>query len=197
MAKLKPIFFWKANVEIEVKNMGIKAYTYRGKEGKRDIDIIDKVHQSWIKEDNIFIDSGKRLKGWLKECEKSTRDLQLQYGISINGETKITLDKLKGIQYNPDENRLVINDELPFPFQEAFSSDKGQYVISYYYEIQEPIIHKVTINSMARKFPSDTAKEMLQLMGNVVGIGDGHSARGTGKFELINFEVTENKELSL
>ncbi len=197
MVKSKPIFFWKANVEIEVKNMGIKAYTYRGKEGKRDIDIIDKVHQSWIEEDNITIDSGKRLKGWFKECEKSTRDLQLQYGISINGETKIPISKLKGILYNPDEDRLVVKDGLPFPFQEAFSSDKGQYVISYYYEIQEHIIHKVTINSMARKFPSDTAKEMLQLMGNVIGIGDGHSARGTGKFKLVGFDVIESKELSL
>lgn len=197
MVKSKPVFFWKANVEIETKDISIKAYTYRGKEAKRDIDIVDKAHQSWINRDNIVIESGRRLKGWFKECEKSTRDLQLQYGISINGETKIPLYNLRGLPYNPDEDRLVVKDDLPFPFQEAFCSDKGQYVVSYYYEIQEPIIHKVTINSMARKFPSETAKEMLQLMGSVVGIGDGHSARETGKFKLLSFEVTDSKELSL
>ena len=195
--KTKPVFFWRANVEIKAQDMSIKAYIYKGKEGKRDIDIIDRAHQSWISGNEIIIESGRRLKGWFKECEKSTRDLQLQYGISINGKTKIPLDKLKGLVYNPDENRLVVKDELPFPFQEAFCSDKGQYVVSYYYEIQEPIIHKVTINSMARKFPSDTAEEMLKLMGQVVGIGDGHSARETGKFELIKFEIIENTELKL
>lgn len=195
--KSKPIFFWKAEVEIETESLGIKTYTYKGKEAKRETEIIDRAHQSWIKDDNIVLDVGKRLKGWFKECEKSTRDLQLQYGISISGETIIPIYKLKGIEYNPEPDRLVVKDDLPFPFQEAFSSDKGQYVISYYYEIQEPIIHKVTIHSMARKFPHESAKQMLELMGQIVGVGDGHGARGTGKFKLLKFEVTTSTELSI
>jgi len=195
--KSKPIYFWKAEVEIETQNIGIKINTFRGKEGKRDIDIIDKIHQPWINNNTITLDIGKRLKGWFKECEKSTRDLQLQYGISISGETLIPIGKLKGISYNVEPERIVINDNLPFPIQEKFIGDGGRYIVSFYYEIQEPILHKITIFSMARKFPHEVAKEMLELMGNIVGVGDGHGARGTGKFKLLKFELKESKELKV
>jgi len=50
---------------------------------------------------------------------------------------------------------------------------------------------------MARSSPHATAKEMLELMGNVVGIGDGHSARETGNSKLLSLKVVENKELKL
>jgi len=54
MVVSKPVFFWKANVEIETQNLSIKAYTFKGKEGKRDIDVIDKAHQQWIVGDSIL-----------------------------------------------------------------------------------------------------------------------------------------------
>jgi len=195
--KSKPIYFWKAEVEIETQNIGIKVNTFKGKEGKRDIDIINKIHQPWIKSNSIILEIGKRLKGWFKECEKSTRDMQLQYGMSISGETVIPIDKIRGIEFNPEPERLIIYDDLPFPFEERFVGDGGRYIVSYYYEVQEPIIHKLIIFSMARKFPHETAKEMLELMGNIVGLGDGHAARGTGKFKLLKFDIMESKELKI
>jgi len=100
-------------------------------------------HQSWLK-DNILFDSGKRMKGWIKEQIKTMKPSladKLRYslsGNSIDGKNTIfghvpiaTLDDIEGLQEfegdveckKPDKFKMYpFKNTLPFTEKCSFES---------------------------------------------------------------------------
>ena len=100
-----------------------------------------------------------------------------------------------------DKTEYYLSNELVkigYPFKDVVLAKEGtktRSVFIFYYLINKPIKLRVKIQSFARGFTPDGAKEMLQKLGGIMGIGDGY-ARGHGCFKLLDFK-SEIQELNI
>lgn len=209
MPQAKKRYVWEAEVALELRNLALAVKSEKGKSGSRDIYILSP--QDWCNNGKVIFDVGKRLRGWFVQqgtTAKKSLGEALRYGIKCDSLPQpgfVPVAKLTDITTSPsfsvDLDKYHLDDtlkKLGNPFIEAFSVREGtkiRPVFSFHYTIDKPIQVKAKIRSFASNFMPESAREMLENLGQIVGLGDRHS-QGFGCFELKKFEHTI-KELKL
>lgn len=207
MVKLEKSHYWKAKIELEVQNLAFSSVINKTRKGMR-IDSLElSPHQSWIKNDDIIFDIGKRVKGWIKEQIKTIKPSlaeKLKYSFTGNsilnnnvvfGHIPIAkINQLSGLEVPEDDIlfKLPATFKL-YPFRNVFVGENKNYVNQYYYLLETPIKLSTEVFCWTKDFTPDDFKNMLAVFGAGMGIGDLHS-QGYGKFKLISFEKTEEKD---
>lgn len=206
--KLEKSHYWKAIVEIEASNIAFSTAILVHRKGMR-IDSIEIVeHQSWLKDRNIFIDSGKRIKGWVKEQVRTMKPSladKLRYslsGNSIDGNNTIfgyvsiaTLDDIDGLdEFEGDVECRKPKNFNKYPFKNTFVGENKQYVNNYYYTLPKKVNLKAELFCWTKDFSHKDCKAIIETFGSGMGIGDMHS-QGYGKFKLLNFNVTQEGDV--
>lgn len=202
MVKQIARYVWNGEVTLELQNLNLAVSYDEVKRGGRTVRVFKPT--DWLDEKgNIIFDSGKRLKGWFiqqaRTVKPSLADI-LRHGIKCNSiptQGQVPVAKISDI--SPNKNFLEKDkleyylspetEKIGYPFKEVFSvpdGSKKRSVFSFHYVINKPIIVKVKIHSFARGFLPETAKEMLNKLGPIMGLGDGY-AQGYGCFEMKDF----------
>lgn len=208
MAKKVTQYFWEADAKIRIlesPGLAFSVQTKRKKDQKSGGTFFEFVLDEWMNGDNIYLDVGKRLRGWFKQQAKTVRPSladSLQYGLRClskpnPGFIKVgSVGELEGMSSEPDEDlarnyRLPesMNGNLPYPVKDTFVTGTGKdmrSVFSFMYILPKPVELEVRLISFARNFTPEMAKWMLEKLGRVQGIGDKFS-QGYGIFELVEF----------
>jgi hypothetical protein len=84
---------------------------------------------------------------------------------------------------------------MPEPEAEFVLTPDGRTAASLYYVLKNPVEAEVEIKSFASGVNPSAVEDWLRTIGSIKGIGDKHNS-GFGVFELLNFQVTERKELT-
>jgi len=206
--KLEKSHYWKALVEIEASNIAFSTAIVVHRKGMRIDSIEVATHQSWLKDNNILFDSGKRMKGWIKEQIKTMKPSladKLRYslsGNSIDGKNTIfghvpiaTLDDIEGLQEFEGDVECKKPDTFKmYPFKNTFVGENKQYVNNYYYLLPKNVHLKAEIFCWTKDFSHKDGKAILETFGSGMGIGDMHS-QGFGKFKLLNFNVIQEGDV--
>jgi len=204
MVKLDKSHYWKANVKVKAKNIAFTATQKIHRKGMR-IDKIEIVkEQSWLNENNIIFDVGKRIKGWTKEQARTMKPSladKLRYSFSGNsiptyGYIPIsTVDRLSGLSEPIADIEFTKSDILPvYPFKNVFVGENGNYVNQYYYTVPDELELQCEVFCWTKDFAPTDCKAMLDTFGTGMGLGDLHS-QGFGKFTLSSFEITEEGDI--
>lgn len=210
MAKAKVNYIWEADVSLELRNMALAVQYDEVKRGGRLVRIFRP--QDWYKDGTIMIDIGKRLRGWFLQQSKTIKPSlaeTLKYGIkcdSVPAPGPVEVAKIKDITSNPlflekDKTEYYLGEELEkvgYPFKEVFTVPDGKKirsVFAFHYTIDKSIRVKAKIHTFARGFLPESAKEMLEKVGGIIGIGDRY-AQGYGCFKLVDFK-SEIQELNI
>ena len=193
--KLEKSHYWKALVEIEASNIAFSTAIIVHRKGMR-IDSIEVAsHQSWLNDNNILFDNGKRMKGWVKEQVKTMKPSlsdKLRYslsGNSING-GNLVFGRVPVADVEckkPDKFKT-------FPFKNTFVGENKQYVNNYYYLLPKEIHLKAELFCWTKDFSHKDCKAILETFGSGMGVGDMHS-QGFGKFKLLNFNVIQEGDV--
>lgn len=206
--KLEKSHYWKASVEIEASNIAFSTAIVVHRKGLR-IDSIEVAeHQSWLRDSNILFDSGKRIKGWLKEQIKTMKPSmsdKLRYSLSGNSiDSKNTifgcvpiakLADLEGLEkFEGDVECKKPDKYKKFPFKNTFVGENKQYVNNYYYTLPKTAKLEAEIFCWTKDFSHKDCKAILETFGSGMGIGDMHS-QGYGKFTLLNFNVIKEGDV--
>lgn len=206
--KLEKSHYWKASVEIKANNIAFATVVNVHRKGNR-IDYTEIAKdQSWLKDNNVLFDTGKRLKGWIKEQARTMKPSladKLRYSLSGNsidsdkisfGYIKIaTLDDLDGLTESDGQEECKKPDKYKFyPYRNVFVGENKKYVNSYYYLLPKSVTLKGEIFCWTKDFTPKDCEAMLKTFGTGMGIGDHHS-QGFGKFELVKFEVKEEGDI--
>ncbi len=207
--KLEKSHYWKAFVEIEASNIAFSTATIVHRKGMR-IDSIEVAsHQSWLDDNNILFDSGKRMKGWVKEQIKTMKPSladKLRYSLSGNsiegnnllvfGRVPIsTLDELEGLaEFEGDVECKKPDKFKKYPFKNTFVGENKQYVNNYYYLLPKEVHLKAELFCWTKDFSHKDCKAILETFGSGMGVGDMHS-QGFGKFKLLNFNVIQEGDI--
>jgi hypothetical protein len=196
---------WAAEVELEIQRLALSVqYVERGvgSKAKRVL-----VPTDWLNGDNIMLDVGKRLKGWLKEqvmTMKTTWRDKIQHGVvckSLPTAGYIPIAKLKDIEPSRNWSSFQHKDEydlngLPEPNVEVIQTDRGS-VFSFHYVLDKPVTARAVIYCFASGITAQSVEEWLRTLGKVKGIGDLHnSSAGYGTFEVKSFKLIEEKEIT-
>jgi hypothetical protein len=206
--KLEKSHYWKASVEIEASNIAFATAVIVHRKGMRIDSIEIAEHQSWLKDSNILFDSGKRIKGWIKEQVKTMKPSladKLRYSLSGNsindnniifGHVPIgTLDDIGGLQEFESDVECKKPDKFEtYPFKNTFVGENKQYVNNYYYTLPKQAHLKSEIFCWTKDFSHKDCKTILETFGSGMGIGDMHS-QGFGKFKLLNFNVIQEGDI--
>lgn len=210
MVKAIVRYVWNADVSLELRNLALAVQYDEEKRGGRTVRIFKP--QEWLDNGSIMLDVGKRLRGWFVQQAKTVKPSladALRYGLkcdSLPEPGSIEVAKQEDIVSNSDfseKDKLeyYLGDELEkvgYPFKEVFSvTERGarRSVFAFNYIIDKPIKVEAKIYSFARGFMPDSAKEMLENLGVIMGIGDRY-AQGYGCFKLLDFKH-EIKELNI
>lgn len=206
--KLEKSHYWKALVEIEASNIAFSTAIVVHRKGMR-IDSIEVAeHQSWLRDSNILFDSGKRLKGWVKEQIKTMKPSladKLRYSLSGNSVDSnntifgyvpvAALDDVEGLEeFEGDVECKKPDNFKKFPFKNTFVGENKQYVNNYYYTLPKKVHLKAELFCWTKDFSHKDCKAILETFGSGMGIGDMHS-QGYGKFTLLNFNVTQEGDV--
>lgn len=210
MPKTEVKYVWNADVEIELRDLCLSVTYDVEKRGSRSVRILKPT--GWLKGDEIYIDFGKRLKGWFKQQAKTIRPSlaeSLRYGLTCDTLPQfgpVAVAKRKEIIVNKDfpeqdKTEYELGSDLSnigYPFKEVFVTGEGaqrRSVFTFHYLIEKPIKAKIRIKNFSRGFMPESAKSMLTELGPIIGLGDGYS-QGHGCFKLISFTF-DIKELKI
>lgn len=83
MRRAEPVYFWKANVEIAVRNLALSPQTEDRREGARTVQVF---RADWLEGRDIYFNPAQRLKGWLK---KQTAQLKPSLGTQVKDAVKV------------------------------------------------------------------------------------------------------------
>lgn len=211
MVKSKPTYVWKAEATLELQNTSLAVGYDEIKKGGRTIRLF-KPHDWMGNNGDVLLDPGHRLKGWFKQQAmtiKPSLAQTLQYGLKCDTMPTpglMPIAKLKDITSNEnfeekDKTEYYLPPELEkigYPFKEVFSvNEKGnkRSVFTFHYKLNKPMTVNIKIMSFARGFMPESAKEMLEKLGSIMGIGDGY-AQGYGTFTLKKF-TSDIQELNI
>lgn len=207
--KLEKSHYWKTNVEIEANNIAFATMVNIFRKGMR-IDHIEVANnQSWLGKNNeVLFDIGKRLKGWIKEQARTMKPSladKLRYSLSGNsivgdktvfGQIPIaTLDDLDGLNEADSDTEFKKPDKFKlYPFRSVFVGENKNYVNSYSYILPKQIKMKGELFCWTKDFTPNDCKQILEVFGSGMGIGDHHS-QGYGKFRLLDFKVIQEGDI--
>ena len=203
-------YVWNATCKLELRNLALSVGYDELKRGGRTVRVFKA--QDWLDDENIMIDVGKRLRGWFVQQARTVKPSladALQYGLKCDSLPKpglVQVATTKDITKNDDfpekdKTEYYLSPELEkigFPNKEVFAiNEKGskRSVFTFHYVIDKPIVVEAKIYSFARGFLPEGAKEMLDNLGAIMGIGDRY-AQGFGVFKLLSFE-SQIKELNI
>ena len=205
MPKANPVYFWEADCELEVRNI---AFSLQAEEVKRG-NIKTKVfHCDSIQDGQLVWNPSARLKGWLKA---QTGVLRPSYGEQISGGMKVypadggydsipigKVSELAGVDTPPaPEGEYELPEGCPFPFK-RFIIVKAEHggtrsTTTYWLTLPKTITVKLKIVSFARSISPETVKELLEKLGDKVGLGDKYSTGQYGLFKLKEFEAKSER----
>jgi len=214
MAKTINRYVWNAVATIELRDLCLSVGYDEVPHGGRKVRELKPQdwHQIINGQPAVVIDVGTRLKGWFKQqalTAKPSLFMALQYGLKCDSMPTfgaIPVAKMTDIIANDDfpekdKTEYILSKELKgigYPFKDVIMAKDGTKTRSlfiFYYLIKKPIKVQVKLQSFARGFLPDGAKEMLEKLGSIMGLGDGY-ARGHGCFKLIDFK-SEIQELNI
>jgi hypothetical protein len=195
-------YVWNAEASIELRDLCLSVGYDAVPRGGRKIRLLKP--QDWMDDGKVVLDVGKRMRGWFKQqamTAKPSLGDALKYGLKCDSLPKfgrIPVANIKDITSNKDfpekdKTEYYLSPDLEkigYPFKDVVLAKEGTKTRSlfiFYYLIEKPITVNVKIQSFARGFNPEGAKEMLQKLGGIMGIGDGY-ARGHGCFELKKFK---------
>ena len=206
MPKVESREVWVARAKLKINRLALALqYVEKGAGSRKKRHIIA---TDWLDADGktITIDVGKKLKGWFKEQMKTLKPsmvTRIQYGVSCKGLPNggyirvATIDDVapskSWASFRSREN-YELNGMLE-PEAEFVITVDGRTAESIYYVLKNPVEVEVEIKSFASGVNSNAVEDWLKTLGPMKGIGDKHNS-GFGTFELLNFEVTERKELT-
>lgn len=210
MVKTINRYVWNASATIELRDLCLSVGYDEVPRGGRKVRLLKP--QDWLNDGKIVLDVGKRMRGWFKQqalTAKPSLGDALKYGLKCDSMPTfglVSVAKTNDIVNNDDfpekdKTEYYLSEELEkigYPFKDvvlAKDGTKTRSVFIFYYLINKPITVQVKIQSFARGFTPDAAKEMLEKLGGIMGIGDGY-ARGHGCFKLIDFK-SEIQELNI
>jgi len=210
MVKAIVRYVWNASVELELRNLALAVQYDEVKRGGRTVRIFKP--QDWFVDGYVGMDVGKRLRGWFFQQAKTIKPSlgdALKYGLKCDSLPKpgfVKVAELTDIGSNSDfseKDKLEyylgdILEKVGYPFKEVFSvTERGarRSVFAFNYVIEKPIKVEAKISCFARGFMPDSAKEMLENLGMIMGIGDRY-AQGFGCFKLLDFK-SNIKELNI
>jgi hypothetical protein len=214
MAKPTNRYVWNVVATIELRDLCLSVGYDKVPRGGREIRELKP--QDWYDGDNgqsmVVLDVGKRMRGWFKQqamTAKPSLGDALKYGLKCDSMPDfgfVPVAKTTDITANnefleKDKTEYYLSKQLEkigYPYKDiVLVKKKGQTdsVFIFYYLINKPIKVQVKIQSFARGFTPDGAKEMLEKLGGIMGIGDGY-ARGHGCFKLLDFK-SEIQELNI
>jgi hypothetical protein len=196
---------WRAEVELEIERLALAVqYVEKGSGSKKKRYLTP---TDWLDGDQIVLDVGKRLKGWLKEqvmtMKTSWRD-KIQYGVvckSLPQAGYVPIAELKDIAPSRNWDSFQYKDEydlngLPKPNVEVIITDRGS-IFALHYVLNKPITVKSAIYCFAHGVNSESVEEWLRSLGQVKGLGDLHnSSAGYGTFKVNSFKLVEEEELA-
>jgi hypothetical protein len=196
--KAEPSILWYANVELEVYDLGFAVEYDEQKIANRNVRVF---RPSWLDGNNVMWDTGKRVRGWIKEQVKNIRpsyvDL-IQHGIIVKslpkeglikaGEKKdIVGDKdLKTFPLKEKENYLP-PDGMDYPFMDTVVTESGSSVFSFYYRLPKAFKTGCEIFCNITKITPEGIENLMRELGPIYGIGD----RRLGHFKVLKFDVTK------
>lgn len=194
--KAEPRQIWEADATMHVEKLAFSVqYIEHGKgsQSKRYITPLD-----WLDLDkkSIVFDTGKRLKGWLKQQAYSlggdTRRDAVSYGVvckSLPEPGYVKIGELSDIAQSRTWDSFQKKDDynlngFPAPEVAAMLSKEGRSIFAMWYIIQKPIDLSAKIFSFGRGLRPDLIKNWLETVG-INGLGDKHNAsEGYGSFTL-------------
>ncbi len=200
--KLEKSHYWKAVVEIEANNIAFSTVVNTHRKGMR-VDHTELAKdQSWLDNDKVVFDIGKRLKGWVKEQARTMKPSladKLRYSLAgnsmINDEIVFgpiiigTIDELSGLTESEGDVECKKPDKFKlYPFRNVFVGENKNYVNSYHYTLPKKVRLKAELFCWTKDFNPTDCKQMFEVFGSGMGLGDQHS-QGFGKFKLIEFKV--------
>jgi len=181
-------YVWSAEASVELRDLCLSVGYDEVPRGGRKIRLLKP--QDWMDNGKVVLDVGKRMRGWFKQqamTAKPSLGDALKYGLkcdSLPTFGMIPVVSINDITANKDfpqkdKTEYYLSEELSkigYPFKDVVLAKEGtktRSVFIFYYLINKPIKLDVKIQSFARGFTPDGAKEMLQKLGGIMGIGDG------------------------
>jgi len=199
---------WKAKAKLRLHRV---AFSMQYKEiGRGTVKKRHVLPTGWLDQDGktILFDVGKRLKGWLKEQMMTvTPSLvpRIQYGVmckSLPQAGMVPVATVEDVAPSrswgsfKDADNYELNG-MPEPEAEFLISKDGRSVSCLYYILKKPIEVEVEIQCFASGVRSEAVKNWMETLGTAKGLGDKHNvSEGFGTFDVLNYEVTERKELT-
>jgi len=199
---------WKAEVELEIERLALSCqYVEKGQGSSKKRFL---VATDWLDKDKqtIVWDSGKRLKGWLKQqiaTMKSSWKDRIQYGIICKSTPQagyVPTANIKDIEPSRNWHSFQHAEDydlngLPEPNIEVIMTEQKRSIFAMYYVLNKQIKVKVEIYSYAYGIYPEIVEEWLRTLGSIHGLGDMHnSSEGFGCFKVLDFKVVEEKKLN-
>lgn len=198
----KPVYFWEANVELDVRNIAFQASV--GMKGKTKI-----INCDYVQDGKIIWNPAQRLKGWIKtnlSVLRPTYGEQAQAGIKVYP-TDGNIDRLdiansseligSTSPANLEEGAdYQLSNGLPYPFHQYVIVGKGQTTRSVellWYILPKTIPVSLKICCFARSITPEVIEDLMRKIGHMVGLGDKYSTGQYGLFELKKFEAKQER----
>ena len=200
----KPIYFWEADVELEVRNIAFSLQSNRERREGKDFQFL---RSPWIEvEDGIvFWNPAQRFKGWVKEQIggfKTTYLEPIKQGIKVypkDGEDKVKIGEVKDLvgaskMLQTAKGEYRVDPGMPIPFGKFIAPKReGQAVPIFWYILPGPIEVELRIISFARNIRPGLIKGAAEKLGEKVGMGDMARHGAFGLFKVREFKCNEEE----
>jgi len=205
MPKSNPVFFWEADCELEVRNI---AFSFQTEDVKRGNIKTRVFHADWLRDGEVIWNPSARLKGWLKAQASVLRPSyteQIAGGVKAypadGGYDSISIGKVSelvgGDSPPAPESEYELPKGMPFPHKRFImvKSERGgtRSTTTYWVTLPNAITVKLKIVSFARSISPETVKELLEKLGDKVGLGDKYSTGQYGLFRLKKFKAKSER----
>jgi hypothetical protein len=205
MPVAKPVYFWEADCQLEIKHIAFSLQTEDAKRGNLKVRIF---HGDWIKDGQVMWNPAARLKGWLKAQAGVLRPSyveQVAGGIKVYPADGVydfipiaKLNELAGSDTPPaPDGEYELPEGCPFPNKRFIivKAERGgsRSTTTYWVTLPKSVDVKLKIVSFARSLSPESVKELMEKLGSKVGLGDKYSSGQYGLFELKSFEVKQER----
>lgn len=205
MPTARPVFFWEADCELEVKNIAFSLQTEDVKRGNLKVRVF---HSDSIDNGSITWNPAARLKGWLKAQAGILRPSyveQVAGGVKVypadGGFDSIPIAKiseLAGSDTPPaPDGEYELPKGCPFPNKRFIivKAERGgtRSTTTYWLTLPKTINVKLKIVSFARSISPESVKELMEKLGSKVGLGDKYSSGQYGLFKLKSFKAKSER----